>query len=305
MSRFYKKVSNAPESFELIPGKDFDFPFGLQRFAEGDGIGDGTGTGEGDGAVDGTGNGNGTGDAKKAKPEFVEKLDPITKKLVKIPKEVDSLIGHYISSTRENAKKDYEPLLEKINTLESENKEFTAVKEELEKLRFENMTADERAQENVKKVVRESNNAVKTASEERDYFKNLFERQTIKNDIYSSFGNVKLCNTEQVMVLFESEGKARVEKIIGDDGKPTGEYETRVTLMLEDKDKYVEKVEGNPKELFKRWIALERNAHHIQNDIAIGSGAMKSKTIMKDGKKVDLMGLSPVERLNAVREHKG
>ena len=294
------KKKDVPETFNLVPGKEFHFPFDLQRFAEGDGAG----TGEGDGAGTGEG-GAGNGDGGKGKaPEFIEKLDPVTKKPVKIPKEIDTLIGHYISSTREAAKKDYEPLLEKINTLESENKEFTAVKEELERLRLENMSAEDRAREEVKKVLKESEKQVKTASEEKEYYKNLFERQTIKNDIYSSYENVKLCNPEQVTVLFENEGKARVEKVYGEDGKPTGEYETRVTLMMEDKDKNPEKVEGTPKELFKRWIALERNAHHIQNDIVAGSGAMKNKTVMKDGKKIGIMDLSPVERLNAARDRK-
>ena len=230
--------------------------------------------------------------------EFIEKIDPVTKKPVKIPKNMESILGHFISTTRSSVEGQYKPLLEQ---LESESTELKDIKAEYEKLKEQSMTAEEKARENAKKVILEHEKKAKIASEKAELWEERFKKSTIKNDILSSFSfaNVKLCNAEQTALCFETEGRARVSEIIDPDGKPTGRFETRVSVMIENDKGETEEVEGTPAEVFKKWISLERNSHHVANDITPGGGTHRSSV---GGKKVDYISLSPTERMNRYRE---
>lgn len=256
-------------------------PFDLQRFAEGDGE---------------DGEGGGKGDPQKTMV-FVEKIDPVTKKSVRIPSELEPILGHFISSTRNEVEGRFKPMLEK---LEGDTSELSQIKEEYEKLKQANMTAEERAQENARRVIDEEKKKAKTAIEERDTWKSRFEKGTIVNDIYKSFGNTQLCNPSQTAMIIENEGKARVEEVKTEEGKPTGEFVTIVTLTLQDKNGNPEQVEGPVSALFKRWIELERNAYHVVSQAVPGSGSKGSR--MYGGGNVDYSKFSPVERLRIARE---
>ena len=262
--------------------------FDLQRFAEGDGSGDGDPN---------AGNGSGDGDPNavvKLSGKFKEIIDPVSKKSVKIPVEFDAVLGHFISSTRTNVEQQFKPLLEKIS---GENTELKDIKTEYDRLKEQSMSAEERAQANAKKVIQEHEKTAKAASEEAATWKTRFERSTVRNDIFAAFGDTKLCNPGQVALLFENEGRAKVAEVIDEDGKTTGAFETRMTLTLENDKGESEKIEGTPAELFKKWIKMERNLHHVQNDIAPGAGARPHKSMAG---KID-PNLSPVERMNQFR----
>ena len=258
----------------------------LQQFAEGDASGDDSNAG--DGAVDGS------KDVVKLSGKFKEIIDPVSKKSVKIPVEFDAVLGHFISSTRTNVEQQFKPLLEKIS---GENTELKDIKSEYDRLKEQSMSAEERAQSNAKKVIQEHEKTAKAASEEAATWKTRFERSTVRNDIFASFGDIKLCNPGQVALLFEDEGRAKVAEVIDEDGKSTGAFETRMTLTLENDKGESEKIEGTPAELFKKWIKMDRNLHHVQNDIAPGAGARPNKSMAG---KID-PNLSPVERMNQFR----
>jgi hypothetical protein len=249
------------------------------------------------------GNG-GDPDPVKFSGKMVEKIDPVSNQKVLIPAELDAFFGHTISRTRDAVKIEYEgkykPLLE---ALQAEAGEGSQAKAELEKIKLEAMTAEERAQANASKVIAEHEKVRKQATEEANTWKSRYEKSTIKTDIMSSFGDSKLCSPEQAMILFQIEGNARLSEVVNSEGKPTGEFETRVTLMLEDKNGNPEQVEGTPKELFKRWIALERNSHHVMNTMAAGSGTRPAGGY-KGGRLNEeaLMKLSPTERMKFARE---
>jgi hypothetical protein len=235
-------------------------------------------------------------DGVKLSGKFIEKTDPVSGKKVKIPVEYDSVLGHFISKTREETERRFKPMLE---ALESEKADLSGIKAEYEKLKEASMTAEERAQNNAKKVIDEHEKKRKVAEDERDRFKNLFFSSTIRNEILSSFGDIKLCNPEQVAILFETEGGARPEELVDSEGKPTNRWGAKVKLMLEDDKGNPEEVEGSPKELFKRWIGLERNAHHVQNNIIPGGGSRQG-THTKG--KTDFSKLPPKERIDAARQ---
>lgn len=249
---------------------------------------------EGDGGA-GSGGTGGEG-GQGGEPKLVDFVDPVNGKTLKIPAELQSVIGHVMSKTRTDTEGKYKPMLE---ALEKEAGEGSQAKQELEKLRLEAMSAEERAQENAKQKIRENEKLTKAAQEEGAFWKSKFEESTIKTDIMSSFGDSKLCNSEQTAILFQIEGHAEVKPVLDDDGKPTKSYETRMTLLLEDKDGKPEKVEGTPKELFKRWIQLERNSHHLLNTMPAGSGSRSGGTHKSGADYSEIK--DPVARMQAAR----
>jgi len=246
----------------------------------------------------------GGGGTPKFSGQYKEMLDPVSKTKVMVPVELETFFGHTISQTRNAVKDEYEgkykPLLE---TLEKEAGEGSQAKAELEKLRLDAMSAEDRAQANAKKVIEEHEKARKIAVEESSSWKQRFEKSTIKNDIMSSFGDAKLCNASQVAMLFEMEGQAKISEVVDEDGKPTGSFETRVTLMLEDKEGKPEKVEGTAQELFKRWIQLERNSHHVLNTMPAGSGSKGGGGNMGGRLSTEaIMAMNPAARIQLSRE---
>jgi hypothetical protein len=251
------------------------FIFDMQRFAE-------------DGGDDGAGE-------AEPKIEYIDKKDPETGQSFKIPKDLEPIIGHFISSTRKEVEKRYKPMVE---ALESEKAEFGDIKAEYEKLKEANMTAEERAQANAKRVIEEHERKTKAIVEESEKYRQLFFDTTKRNDIMSAFAGFDLCNPMQTAILLEAEGRARVEEKIDNDGKPTGFYETRITLNIQNDKGETETIDGTPEELFKRWINLDRNLHHIKNPLNPGAGTRHVNG--KTGKQ-DFSNLSPVERMRAAR----
>jgi hypothetical protein len=264
--------------------------FDLQTFAEGD---------DGSGGAGGAGRGD---NAPKFSGKYAEKIDPVTNQKVWVPIELETFWGHTISKTREAVKKEaddkYKPTLE---ALEKEAGEGSQAKAELEKLRLEGMSADERAAEVIRKTKLEYETATKLAKDEAQVWKGRFEKTMIANEIMSSFGDSKLCNPGQVAALFELEGQAFIAEILDETGKPSGQFETRVRLVLEDKNGNPEPVEGTPSELFKKWIALDRNAHHLLNSMPSGSGSRGG--VNRGGMNTEQFNnLSPTERLKKARQ---
>ncbi len=239
--------------------------------------------------------------AIKFSGEFTEIPDPKSGNKIKVPKEIAAsikeIIGHTIATTRDKVKEEIDPLM---NSLKNENADLTKIQDEYEKLKEKFMSAEEIAQANASKAIKEHERIAKTATEELTKWKNRFEKSTIRTDIMSSFGGAKLFNPGQVSLLFENEGKAKISEIVDGDGKPTGEFETIVTLTLEDKDGKPETVEGTPAQLFPRWINLERNYYLRHIDLSPGGGSPPANK--GNFGKVDWSALKPSDRLTKARE---
>lgn len=229
---------------------------------------------------------------------LVEKKDPVSGQSYKVPVELEPFIGHLISSTRNSVESQYKPIVEK---LQGDTSELSEVRAELQKLQEAQMTAEEKAQANAARKIAEHEAQARNASEESKQWKTRFMDTMIKNDIYGSFGDLKLCNPEQTAILLQSEGRATVEEVLDHLGKPTGQFQTRLTLQLMNETTgNMEIVEGTPKELFKKWIGQERNMHHQLNNLIPGGNSSGGPNRGRNG--VDYMKLSPEERLRVARE---
>jgi hypothetical protein len=249
----------------------------------------------------GDGSGGGDGDANSPfqfSGKFVEKTDPRTKNKIKVPVEIDAYFGHVIGGVREEIEGKYKPM---IKTLEDQNSDLSSVRDEYEKLKALSMSTEERARADAKKVIDEHDRIAKAAKDEAGFFKGLFEKTKVENDVLASFGDIALFNPDQVKQLFIAEGKAHPEQVVGADGKPVpDEWETRVALMVPNDKGEDELVEGTPKQLFSRWINAKRNLHHKVIAGNPGAGSRTQQTFGKNAK-VDLSELDPKSRIDEAR----
>lgn len=248
-------------------------------------------------AVDeGAGGGTNQGTEKNAEGgffsgELVEKKDPISQQSVKIPKELEPYIGHIISSTRTQVESQYKPMLEKIQSKDSELEE---VMEELTKLKELNLTAEEKAQKNAERKIKEYELKINKALEDVDSWEKKYRKSKIENDIVSSFKDVTLNNPKQTLQNLIIEGNPKIQEVLDSNGQPTGREETILTLnLINDKDQ-PETIEGTPEELFKVWVNLPKNLHHQKNSLIPGGGSNNSNG---KGGHIDLTGMSPEQML--------
>ena len=239
--------------------------------------------------------------AVKAKPAFsgtmVEKKDPVSGNMIKIPIEMEAFLGHVISSSRSTAENKYKPLLEK---LEGDTSELADVRSELQKLQEASMSAEEKAQTNAARKIAEFETKTKVAQDSVMEWKGRFESTLITNDVLSSFTGTELCNPEQTAILLQNEGQAKAIEILDAAGKPTGNYQTQITLQLTNEAGGTDIVEGTPKELFKKWIEQDRNLHHQVNTLPPGGGSSNGSGKGRGG--VDYMKMTAEQRLSAARE---
>jgi len=235
-----------------------------------------------------TGGGDGGAPAKEDSPfsgTMVTKKDPVTGDEFQVPVELESRFGHFISKTRSEIESKYKPIVEK---LQGETSELEEVKAELEKIRQENMTAEEKAQEQVTKKIKEFEGKANEAIEESQKWKSQFFSNKITTDIMQSFGKASLNNPQQTALIFQQEGNAKVEEILDEVGKGTGRYETRMTVQITNDKGEPVTIEGTPSELFERWINEDRNLHHLKNQMNPGGGSGKYKVSVNSDNTLDM-----------------
>ena len=249
-------------------------------------------------ADDGSGGSGGTQNSSGDASQVIERKDPVSGQMVAIPKELEPFLGHLTSSIRSTEGDKYKGIIE---TLKGKETDFEEVKGAFEQLKLDNMSAEERALAKDAARTKEYETKLNASYEERDIWKNRYEDSMIQNDIYGSFGQTKLCSTEQVAMVLKAEGNPAIVELKDDQGKGTGKFQTQLTLSLTNPTTgKIEKVEGTPKELFKRWIDEDRNLYHQLNNLAAGGG---TKTTGGTRLAVDTSNMTPSQKIAYAREH--
>lgn len=237
--------------------------------------------------------------------EMMQMKDPVTNEEVTIPKELESFFNHTISGTRGKIKTElqekYQSLMQEVETkLKEKENENSEILQQLTKMKEQDMTAEERAKEQLKRLMQDNEKKLDTTAKERDNWKNLYFQHKITSDIYTSFGDVGLCNPEQTAYLFQKEGRAEIREKLNNLGEKTGEWETMMSIFIKDKDGNSQELTGSPAELFQKWINQPHNAHHLANNLRPGGGSQYGG----DSSKIDpamLQGMNPVEKLKLAR----
>lgn len=224
-------------------------------------------------AADGADGGGGEGEGDN----FVVMTDPLTQQPVKIPKELESFIGHVATSNRKAGKASIK------NDLEGVNEQLEEAKAELLDLRgkMKNAGAGDKQVENIKaeyeKMIGDLKKNNDTKSAEADKWRSQFEEYKVLSDINSALSGYDLFNAQQTVDLIRTQGKAKLhEKIDLATGAGTGQFETKLTLTLPDESGAMRPVELGAGDAIKKFFAVESNAFHLKNKLTPGGGSTGS-----------------------------
>jgi uncharacterized protein YfkK (UPF0435 family) len=210
----------------------------------GDGGTGGTGTGGGAGAGSGTGgasggNAGGTGGTGGAQGggaggiQFSAEQQAHVNKLLAENKRT-------LKEANEKLAKQYEVLSQKANLSEQEK---TAYAEQIERLRTEHLSNEELKQNEYKRNVERLTNEAKTATEQANKSKSLFEQYLIKSELTQAASDLKAYRAAQMVAMFG--GQTKVLPKMTEDGKVIeGQFEVKMMLNLDGKDLSVTPAEG-------------------------------------------------------------
>lgn len=222
--------------------------------------------------------------------------DPITQKDIEVPKALKDFLGHVISTTRslaqEKAKETYQPLIDSLGQVKTENAELAKA---LQEFKDSQMTDGDKK----KRQAEETANKIKTLEGDVGKWRNkCFEMQK-KDDVRSVLGDMTLHNPEEVVQLFLNDGNAKVEEILDSAGRGTDAYKTFLKLKFQKDGGGVEELIGTPQDLFGRWISQPQRQHHIKNNLLPGGGSHLSGTISgKMMNEVEFNSLNAKDRAN-------
>ena len=202
---------------------------------------------------------------------------PGSDNVVQVSPEVKELINKMQGVARKDATKkaeaQFQPIKDLVEELKGSN---NGLSEKLAALEESQMDEGERLKSQYTrnlKTLQDDNESLKAANLS---LTEKYNNTMITNDTFAAFGDYKLVNNSQVSILFKNDCQARIEEKIDAQGNGTGEFETRMKMIVSDGNGGYQEQDGTPKELFKLWIEQESNKHLLINALNPGSGSSVS-----------------------------
>ena len=184
----------------------------------------------------------GAGDKNKSKPKV-----PLTT-------EQQAFVNSIVAEERRKLQAKNDQLITQLSTEQNRagtsEAEKAALQERIESLKAEFATKDELTQRDTKKKLTELEQKLKQEASEKSTWKTRFESNKKKVDLTSAAEQGKAFSAEQVVLVLEP--NARLVEVVGEDGKPTGEYETKVRIATTDKDGKAVTLDLTPTEAVKQ-----------------------------------------------------
>jgi hypothetical protein len=219
---------------------------------------------------------------------------PGTDETIMVTPEVKELMNDMVSIARKDAtgkaENKFKPIKDMLSKLEEEN---GGLSEELESFKESQMSEAEKAQSRFKKDLEKYKESEATALEKKEYWKTKYKDNKITNDIYSAFSGHKLSNPEHAAILFKNSVETDIQPMLDSEGNQTGEFTTKMKMIVSDGNGGYKEQEGTPGELFKIWIEQDSNKHLLLNNLVPGGGSSASG---------NLENLSEVDKLRAQYE---
>jgi hypothetical protein len=208
--------------------------------------------------------------------EFFEMKDPVTGEVRKLPKELEPFMGHVISKTRKETEGKYKPLIDDLNNQLKNNQlslgEQETLRARIQELEEANMSAEERAKLQIDREKKTWEDKHKKAEQYGNDGWNNFYQTKIDNDLFAALGKHDLYNPDQTKMILKTMGGAKVVK-----NEESGKFETKLTMLVPDKDGALKEQVLSPQEAVDKFLALPENANHLKASLRPGGGAGSSK----------------------------
>lgn len=208
--------------------------------------------------------------------EYVTMTDPETQAEVRVPKALESFIGHVASANRKGGRRTATEKLEEITN------QYEAAKDELDQLREKMKSATgnkqvEALKSEYDKIVADLKKKADEHEKSATTYKTKLEQRDIEADIYAALSEYDLFNSQQTANILRQIGNARrVEGVDLATGQGNGKVNTVMTINVTDETGAAKPVDLSPAEAVKIFLAQPENAFHLKNKLTPGAGTTGS-----------------------------
>lgn len=164
--------------------------------------------------------------------------DKNKKEKVKLDPKTQAYVNSLLAEERRKAEKKNNDLITQLETERNRATTTAAEKQQLderiEQLKGEFATKEELATRDTQKKLKELEDQKKKSDAEARTWQDRFRKNKVNVDLNQAAVTEKAFNPNQVVTILTP--MTRLVEVTGDDGKPTGEYETRIKLTSKDKE---------------------------------------------------------------------
>ena len=192
----------------------------------------------------------------------------------------------------------YNDLLENHKLTDAQRADL---QDKVDKLEAQVLTADELAAKKIKQAKEEAETEKAKTKAEADKFLKLFTDSQIKAALLGAAQEAGAFSAEQIYGLLS--GRTVLEETRDDDGKPTGTYVPKTTVITLDGDKRIEKTLPAA-EAVKAFLGLPENKNLVNSTAHPGGGARQggaANGAVKSISRQQFESLSPQARMDHVK----
>lgn len=178
-----------------------------------------------------------------------------------------------------------EQMQENLNLTDEQKK---TVEAQLEEFKVASMTEKEKAARQLQKLQEESETKFKAVSEDRDLWKNRYNDSIIDTDLTNASVTEEAFNPVQIKAILKP--ISRTVEVVGEDGKPTGTFTTKIKIKTIGTDKKPVELDLTPVEAVKHLKEQKEFANLFKGTQVSGLG-LQNGSDAKPGS-IDLKSLT-------------
>lgn len=156
--------------------------------------------------------------------------------------EVNAIVGKRVNEVNQAKAKEQAAHLQRISELETDSAKKKELEEQVENLNKQFLSKEELVKRDAEKLKNDFEHKLRTTAEAAKGWEGRYKEQTLSRDLMTAASTKELdvYSAEQMSMLLRP--MSHVVEKLGPDGKPSGDFETRVKFSTVDKD-------GKPKDL--------------------------------------------------------
>lgn len=184
-----------------------------------------------------------------------------------------------LKKNRDALKGEKQKLLDQMNALLESNKlteeERNGLKARVDDLESQVLSKEELAAKTAKKVREEADREIEKIKGQAKHFESLFNSHKVQADITKAAQEAGAFSVDQIHGLLAP--RTRLEPVMDDDGKPTGQYRSLTTVSVIDGEKRIEK-DLPTSEAVGAFLSLPENKNLVDSKFRAGGGATGGRT---------------------------
>ena len=206
-------------------------------------------------------------------------------------------LNTFLADERRKAESKQKELLSKVESLELTAKQKEALESQLEELRTQGLSEQEKIKQTLSKKEKEFEKQVKQLAEERDAHAQRYANLRINHELTRAASENKAKHSWQIVEFLAP--RTRLAPVLNE-GKPTGEFEPRVKIEVSKEGKLVP-LDLTPADALKAMKEdTERFGNFFESGLVPGVGTNPNKS---SGGALDIKTMTPEQVMKYYRDN--